>query len=569
MHITSNAIALDPEQLDIHGTEAHLRGSRCTVCSTYFFPRRWECAIDQSPCEDVALSDEGVLHVSTWVSKASYGKAELESDGFAVGQVDLPEGPRVQAVLVGDPKQWQPNQRMRLATENVSLNPDGLDVLAYRYEPLLHGDEETQLRVGMLASEAVHRWPDRVFTILHGHELTFGELARWVDAIAFDLFSKGVVAGDRVLVHLPNGHEVLVFQLGAWRIGAVAVPVVPIYRSHEIEFIVKTIKPRVVVTVPSLAGREPFAEFDEILTNFEMFETLKYLAGGSAPGWLAIPGTPSAAATPFNLPAAGMPDDCCLILFTSGTTSAPKGAMLTSRSLVQATSAWLRTGINESDVAFAAAPLAHIAGMIPGCLVPLTAGCRVVIVTRWNGDEAVELIDRHKATFSCGAAVFLQDLVDRYSVAPPDLHRLSYFVSGGAATPPDLIRNADALGVHAARAYGMTETAGVITIAGPTDDLERRAMFDGKLVEGIDVTVVDDAGAELATGEEGSIRIRGSQVAGNARVHRRGGDRRPAGGRMVRPRRCGARHCRWMAPDDRSHKGHHQSWRREILCQRH
>ena len=366
----------------------------------------------------------------------------------------------------------------------------------------------TAQHVGTLAETAAQRWPDRTFAVLEDRELTFAELSRWVDTIAADLAERGVAAGDRVLVHLPNGYEVLLFQLAAWRLGAVAVPVVTIYRRRELAFIVREVQPAAVVTTAALSHRDSRAEFDEILAAAGQTGTVRYLIDGDAQGWLGVP----LPAGPVSLPPnpAG-PDECCLVLFTSGTTADPKGVRLSSRALVTATEAWIGIGAGRHDVTLAIAPLAHIAGMIPGGLLPLTVGCRVVILPRWDVDVAVPLIERHKATLSCGATVFLQDLVDRYATEPPEVHRLSHFVSGGAPTPPDLVRRAEAVGMRASRAFGMTETAGVITLAPADADLERRATHDGRLVEAVEAKVVDEAGEDLGRGVEGALRIRGPQ----------------------------------------------------------
>ncbi|MEO8093302.1 MAG: AMP-binding protein [Pseudolysinimonas sp.] len=505
-------IAQDPEQLAVHGgTRARLRGSRCTVCDTYFFPHRWECAIDQAACVDVELSTEGTVHVATYVHKPSYGKQAVDTAGYAVGQIDLPEGPRIQATLVGGPEiTWERGDRVHLTTESLGTDSDGRTVLAYRFAA--GAADAPAPQVGWMASDAASRWHDRVFTILQDRQLTFGELSRWVDTMAASFVENGVGRGDRVLVHLPNGYEVLVFQLAAWRIGAIAVPVIPIYRQRELDYIVATVTPKVVVTVASLPDRTPPSEFDEILATAGVDGTVKYLVGGSADGWIAAPASAPDGVELAALPEPAGPDDTCLILFTSGTTSSPKGAQLTSRSLVKATSAWVEIGIGYDDVALAIAPLAHIAGLIAGGLVPLTVGCRAVILTRWDPDHAVVLIDQHEATFSCGATVFLQDLVDRYEKAPASLHRLSHFISGGAATPPALIHRAEAAGMKASRAYGGTETAGVITLSSPNAPLERRAEYDGRLVPGVDVKIVDEAGNELPRGKEGSLLIKGEQV---------------------------------------------------------
>jgi acyl-CoA synthetase (AMP-forming)/AMP-acid ligase II len=364
--------------------------------------------------------------------------------------------------------------------------------------------------LGSLAAVAAARWPDREFAVIGDRRLSYTELSAWTDAVAHDLVAHGVGPGDNVLVHLPNCLEVIVAQLAAWRIGAVAVPVVAIYRERELSYILRDSPPAVLVTAWSIGDRKPARELDRILAEAGLTPRIRYLVSGEEAGWSPFPG--SEARPAGELPDPADPDACCLVLYTSGTTSAPKGARLSSRAIFAAVASWDELRIGPDDVALAVAPLAHIAGMNPGCLVPLRTGCRVAILPRWNPEDALELIDREKATFSTGANVFLRDLVEYYERAPEGLHRLRDFVSGGAATPPSLVERADALGIQASRAYGMTETAGVIAIAGADAPLERRANFDGQVVNGAEVIAVGEAGEPLPPETEGDLRIRGPHL---------------------------------------------------------
>lgn len=365
--------------------------------------------------------------------------------------------------------------------------------------------------IGWLAEEAADRWPTGTFAFLGDETLSFRQLADWVNVAATRMVESGVRRADAVLVHLPNGFEVIVYQLAAWRIGAVAVPVVPIYRRRELSHIVDDVRPRLIISGGSSADGENTELFDSILATTEYREAVKWQVGGCTAGWLQAPPCPSEHVN-AALPDPADADECCLILFTSGTTSAPKGVRLSSTALTHATGAWIGMGVGRTDVGLAVAPLAHIAGLIPGALLPLSVGCPTVIMPKWNARQAVELIDRHKATISAGAATFLHDLVGEYRNNTKDIHRLSHFVSGGAATPPALIRAAEAVGMRASRAFGMTETAGVISIASPHAPLERRANYDGCLVDSVEVRVVDDNGVALPRGTDGALLLRGPQL---------------------------------------------------------
>ncbi|RNL62773.1 hypothetical protein EFK50_13580 [Nocardioides marmoriginsengisoli] len=366
--------------------------------------------------------------------------------------------------------------------------------------------------VGTWPSLAATTWPDLSFAILDDRELTYAALAAWTEATSDDLVASGVSPGDRVVISALNSYEVVVYQLAALRIGAVCVPIVPIYRSHELRAILADVRPRAVVAQHRVGDRVLTDQLDEILSPED--GTVRIVVGGSTAGWADARQQPApGAATTSSAPTPGDLDETCLILYTSGTTAAPKGVQLSSRSLLAASRVWIdRMDIDGDDVAFAVAPLAHIAGLIPGALVPLLSGCRAVLMNGWRPDEAIELMDQHRATFSAGAAVFLQDLVDRYENLPDTVHRLGAFVSGGSTTPPSLIRRAEKIGVRAQRAYGMSETAGVVTLTARDDDLDRRAEYDGRINDHVDVRIVDSLNQPVPTGSEGAVQIRGAQV---------------------------------------------------------
>ena len=131
----SDVIILDPEHLALTEHGPVLRGSRCPSCGLHFFPPRWECAVDQTPAETVELSQEGHLRVATYVHTPSYGTRAVAAEGYGVGQVDLPEGVRVQAMLVGDRDQWTHGRRMRLVTHSMGTDDQGRDRLSYRFTP--------------------------------------------------------------------------------------------------------------------------------------------------------------------------------------------------------------------------------------------------------------------------------------------------------------------------------------------------------------------------------------------------------------------------------------------------
>lgn len=371
-------------------------------------------------------------------------------------------------------------------------------------------------RIGELAAAAAARWGDREFVRLRDDALSFAEVDRWSTVIAEDLVRHGVGRGDRVMVFLVNRLEVVSAAVAAWKIGAIATPVVAIYRTHELSEIVRDSRPAAVLTAAALGPRRLAEEMDASLRAAGVEPKVRYLAdGGEGPdGWSALPGRELAPAGDA-LPEMSAPQDECLRLYTSGSTSAPKGVRLHSPSVIFGGRQFHdRLGIGPTDTGLALAPVAHIAGFLAACLVPLTTGASAVILPAWDVREALRVIDERKATWSLGAAVFLKDMVEAYEARRDEgLHVLTHYVSGGANTAPDLVERADALGMWAARTYGMTEASGVVTLAPRESSVERRSRFDGKLADNAEVRILSpEDGSVLPAGSEGVISIRGVQL---------------------------------------------------------
>ncbi len=373
----------------------------------------------------------------------------------------------------------------------------------------------TDERLGWMVADIAAHTPDREFIVLGDERFTYGEFSRWCEAVGRAWVEAGIRPGDRVLIQLPNQVEALVAQAAAFRIGAVNVPVVPIYREHELAYIVGDCKPAAVIAVKENRDRVPTTEFDALLATAGL-APLRYCVGDDAPeGWTSFPGRPGAddpAPDPSDLPDPLPADECAIMLYTSGTTSAPKGVRLSSRAFVSNARA-LRTalGFGSETVFFVCSPLSHLAGFVSGVLWPSSVGSKVVIMPKWNGEEAAAVIEREKVTFTTAAAVFLHDLVGVYREGRFTDHRITYFMSGGAATPPALIREANELGVMAWRGYGMTETGGGVCWGSPHESIEVKAESDGRVIPGTEIQAVDPDRNPLPPGGEGEIRVRSPQ----------------------------------------------------------
>ncbi|MBA3741352.1 class I adenylate-forming enzyme family protein [Sporichthya sp.] len=371
----------------------------------------------------------------------------------------------------------------------------------------------TQERLGWLIEQNGQRWPDREFTMFKGVRYSYGEFARWVRLTARDLVARGIGPGDRVLVQLPNCLEALLLQLAAFRIGAVVSPVVPIYREHEMKQILADLRPKAVVVSVELGQRRPAAEMANLLDGLGLDVAVRYCVGGPVDGWATLPELGLDDVDPAQLPDPAPGDECALVLYTSGTTAAPKGAMLSGRAIMAlGRTLRLRMGIGSDDVIMNGTPVSHVSGFVNGFLLPAVAGCRTVLLSEWKPDDAVDVVEQEGGTFMSGGSVFLLDLVQRYEAGRSPDHRLSKFLSGGAPTPASLFQRAEGLGITVLTCYGMTETGGPCTLPRPEDPPEVRMEFDGLIGEGTEIQAVDENRKPLPHGQTGELRIRGPQV---------------------------------------------------------
>lgn len=128
------SVPAQPELLRLDTGGPVLLGSHCPKCDRSYFPRRWECAVDLSPCEDVDLSRTGALHVATYIRTPAYGREQRDTEGYGVGEIDLPEGVRVQSVLLGSEDSWVPGSRFRIVGEPIGNDAEGRARILFRFE---------------------------------------------------------------------------------------------------------------------------------------------------------------------------------------------------------------------------------------------------------------------------------------------------------------------------------------------------------------------------------------------------------------------------------------------------
>lgn len=369
-----------------------------------------------------------------------------------------------------------------------------------------HTDE----RLGWMLEDRARAMPEHVGVITPARQLTYGELQRTASAIARTLVARGIRSGDTVCWMLPTDAEAVSVASAIWRIGAISSPIVPIYGAREIAAVVEQSRPAAIITNAEVRGRRLPEDFDEVLRSIGHEPRARLLAVGDHPGWDDAGGEGPGDLSDDVTPA---PSDApSLILYTSGTEAAPKGAVHSTAGLMhELRSCVTEWGITYRDRMFMASPMTHITGLLQGFLIPTRVGGAAILLDRWDAAEAVRLIEHHRATYMAGATPFLRELLAAYRDDGRTRSSLRQYCCGGAAVPPELIREADELGIVAYRAWGMTELP-TSTVASELDPLWARAETDGRLAPGVELRVLDDSDGELGPGEDGRLFLRGPEM---------------------------------------------------------
>jgi acyl-CoA synthetase (AMP-forming)/AMP-acid ligase II len=341
--------------------------------------------------------------------------------------------------------------------------------------------------------------PDQVAVEFADRRLTYRELQAEVDRAGRLLRGLGVAAGDRVCWQVPNWWEAYVVALACWELRAVSVPIVPLFRERELSAIVEAVKPAAVVAPGEYRGHLFLEMWDKVLADAPV---ARVAVRGTREGWAQYDDTPADVAATEENPPVGidLEEEPCLIMFSSGTTAAPKAVVHCSRSLLaethQAITGW---EWNREDVAYIPWPMQHLGGLLLAAMVPVVLGGRVIVEDRWDAERALRAILEEGVTISSGTTVILRELLEASEAAGVSSLPLKAFGCGGAVIPSSVMDKAEKLGMRAFRQYGMTELPSISVMNG-NYSRHARSRTDGKIAPGVEVRVLDpvDGAGELS-----------------------------------------------------------------------
>ena len=357
-----------------------------------------------------------------------------------------------------------------------------------------------------------------------GATFSYDELDKEVNRLARGLLEMGVAKGDKVGLWMPNIPEWVVAYYAIARIGAVVVPMNTRYKTHEVQYILDDSEATTLFAVDAFARIDYLHMIDEIRLKLP---NLKHVVIVGEAGQTGSPYEDVVRTGRDTLDDGKLverestcdPEDNVFILYTSGTTGNPKGAMLSHHNIAknaeQVTEVLRATA---DDVFLLAVPFFHCFGCVMGIAGSITWGAAMVPMQVFKPKEALELVERFRVSVLYGVpTMFVLELEEarkgKEDGSRYDVSSLRTGIMAGAPCPVEVMRGTmNDLGCNVSIAYGLTEASPVITMTRFDDSIERRVETVGRALDGIEVKIADDDHKTVPVGEMGELACRGYNV---------------------------------------------------------
>ncbi len=369
-----------------------------------------------------------------------------------------------------------------------------------------------------MALDAAARFGDAHAVVDGGRRVTFTELVADARRVTAGLIATGLEPGERAAVWSPNRYEWLVAALGILGAGGAVVPVNTRFKGEEVRYILARSGARVAFTVGEFLGVDYAATLAGLRSELPQLLTVVGFDDGTAadlslPEFQATGDTVDDDVVDSRIGAVAG-DDVSDVLFTSGTTGAPKGVLMTHAQTLRQFSDWCdMAGLLEGDTYMIVNPFFHMFGYKAGCLASLMRGATIIPKPVFEVDDLLRTVAEESVTVFPGPPTVYQSILDHPDRDRHDLSSLRLAVTGAADIPVELIRR-----MHEElpfrliiTGYGLTE-AGTVTATAPDDDFETIATTVGRVRPGLEMRVVSDAGTEVPTGAAGELLVRGYSV---------------------------------------------------------
>lgn len=358
-----------------------------------------------------------------------------------------------------------------------------------------------------LVRSAADARPDSTALLFGEQQITWGELNARVDRVARNFLRLGLEPGDRVGLQLSNTPDFVAVYFGTLRAGLVAMPLNTGYTGRELCNLLADSGARALVATEAGAGlvmgvRDEVPALEHVLVG----------DAGNAPAGTAPLADLLATAGDGSVPAANGGEDLAVLIYTSGTSGTPKGAMLSHRALLanlEQLSAIDPAVLTADDVVLLVLPLFHIYALNPGLGMAAFHGATGVLAERFDPYETLEVISRHAVTRVIGAP----PMYVAWSNVPEATEAFASVrlaTSGSAPLPAHALRRLREAGIEVYEGYGLTETAPVVTTTLMSETAKPDSI--GRPIPGVEVKLVDADGDEVEEDDPGELSVRGRSL---------------------------------------------------------
>ncbi|MDQ1431281.1 MAG: HIP---CoA ligase [Actinomycetota bacterium] len=369
-----------------------------------------------------------------------------------------------------------------------------------------------------MAADAGARFGDAEAVVDGDRRMSFSVLIADARRTTGALVASGFEAGERAAIWSPNRYEWLVAALGILGAGGAVVPVNTRFKREEARYILERSGARAVFTVGEFLGMDYAATVADLRADL--------------PGLRSVVGFDDPSKADFSLDdfwhtaadvdaatidarwQAVQGDDVCDVLFTSGTTGAPKGVLMTHAQTLRQFSDWCdMAGLQTGDRYLVVNPFFHMFGYKAGCLASLMQGATIIPKPVLDVDDLLRTVTRESVTVLPGPPTLYQSILDHPARERFDLSMLRVAVTGAADIPVELIRrlHEELPFQRIITGYGLTE-AGTVTGTGPDDDFATIATTVGRARPGLEIRIADDDGLPQPVGAPGEVLVRGYSV---------------------------------------------------------
>ena len=371
--------------------------------------------------------------------------------------------------------------------------------------------------VGQILERAAAQVPDKIAVVDGANRKTYGELNALADALAASLTELGLKKGDRIAIYMPNSIELMVAFYAMQKLGVIVAWVNPIYRKTEARFVLKNSGARAVFIFSSWDERDFRDDLLSLRTELPDLEFIFSVGGKKSRAVNTFEDLVSRGMGKTVPPVAIEPTkDLAMLLYTSGTTGKPKGAMITHYATVRAGYEYsLGVKASSEDIFIGFLPMSHSYGCGSILIQPILLQATVILMDKFEVEKAFQLIEQEKITLQLGAPThYILELNNKYR-KNFNLNSLRAGLIAGMIAPEGLIRRVEhEMGVYITSFWGASEVGpGLGTMCPYPSPLEIREAYIGLPVADTRMRVVDTVTRrELEDGEIGELTLSGWHV---------------------------------------------------------